>query len=85
MDESSYGVAQILSMLCEESSMRSVSRIADVSINTMSKLLVQAGEACAAFHYEHARHVKAKRVQCDEIWSFVASPSWRRAPGTRAR
>ncbi|MCW5713967.1 MAG: DDE-type integrase/transposase/recombinase [Bauldia sp.] len=61
---------QILSMLCEGSSMRSISRVADVSINTVSKLLVDAGEACAAFHYETVRGVKAKRVQCDEIWSF---------------
>jgi IS1 family transposase len=62
---------QILSMLCEGSSMRSTSRVADVSINTVAKLLSQAGEACAAFHWEAVRGVKAKRVQCDEIWSFV--------------
>jgi len=62
---------QILSMLCEGSSMRSVSRVADVSINTVTKLLVDAGNACAAFHDEHVRDVKAKRVQCDEIWSFA--------------
>lgn len=62
---------QILSMLCEGSSMRSVSRVADVSINTVSKLLVEAGEACAAFHDQAVGDVKARRVQCDEIWSFV--------------
>ncbi len=62
--------AQILSMLCEGSSMRSVSRIADVSINTVSKLLREAGEACEAFHNEAVHAVHAKRVQCDEIWSF---------------
>ena len=43
---------QILSMLCEGSSMRSVSRVADVSINTVTKLLVDAGKACADFHDE---------------------------------
>jgi IS1 family transposase len=64
---------QILSMLCEGSSMRSISRVIDVSINTVSKLLVDAGEACAAYHYEHVRNVQAKRVQCDEIWSFCYS------------
>ncbi len=62
--------AQILSMLCEGSSMRSISRVADVSINTVSKLLVEAGEACAAYHDEAVRDVNAKRAQCDEIWSF---------------
>src|SRR5665213_805814 len=61
---------QILSMLCEGSSMRSISRVADVSINTVSKLLVEAGEACALFHDAKVRNVKSRRVQCDEIWSF---------------
>src|SRR6185369_1312691 len=61
---------QILAMLCEGSSMRSISRIADVSINTVTKLLEQAGEACLAIHDEHVRGVKASRIQCDEIWSF---------------
>jgi IS1 family transposase len=64
---------QILSMLCEGSSMRSISRVADVSINTVDKLLRDAGLACARFHDEHVRGVKARRVQCDEIWSFVYS------------
>ena len=61
---------QILAMLCEGSSMRSISRIADVSINTVSKLLVEAGEACLTLHDETVRNVKASRIQCDEIWSF---------------
>jgi len=60
----------ILSMLCEGSSMRSISRVADVSINTVTKLLVDAGETCMALHDELVRDVKAQRVQCDEIWSF---------------
>src|SRR6202158_4117872 len=64
---------QILSMLCEGSSMRSISRVADVSINTVSKLLVDAGKACATFHDEKVRGVKARRVQVDEIWSFTAA------------
>ena len=50
--------------------MRSISRVVGVSINTVSKLLVDAGEACAAYHNEHVRGVKASRIQCDEIWSF---------------
>jgi len=61
---------QILTMLVEGSSMRSVSRVCSVSINTVTKLLVDAGTACAAFHDERVRNVTAKAVQCDEIWSF---------------
>ena len=62
---------QILSMLCEGSSMRSISRVADASINTVAKLLSEAGEACIALHDETIRNVRASRIQCDEIWSFT--------------
>jgi IS1 family transposase len=62
---------QILSMLCEGSSMRSISRVVDVSFNTIDKLLQDAGMACAEFHDRAVRGVKSQRVQCDEIWSFV--------------
>ena len=65
--------AAILSMLCEGMSMRATSRLADVSINTVSKLLVDAGAICAAFHDESVRNVNAKRVQADEVWSFIAA------------
>ena len=60
----------ILSMLVEGMSMRAISRTVGVSINTVSKLLVEAGEACAAYHDETVRDVRAEQVQCDEIWSF---------------
>jgi IS1 family transposase len=65
--------AQMLQMLCEGNSMRSVSRMADCSINTVTKLLVDAGRFCQAFHDEMVRNVNAKRVQADEIWSFIAA------------
>ena len=50
--------------------MRSISRVCDVSINTVTKLLVDAGQACMAFHDEKVRKVACDSVQCDEIWSF---------------
>ena len=61
---------QILNMLVEGMSMRAVSHGADVSINTVSKLMVEAGQACAAYHDEAVRDVEARKVQCDEIWAF---------------
>ena len=64
---------QIIHMLVEGSSMRSISRVVGVSINTVTKLLVDAGKACADYHDKHVRNVKATRVQCDEIWSFCYS------------
>ena len=65
--------AQILAMLCEGASIRSVSRLADVSISTVSKLLVNAGKFCAGYHYAKVRMVKCKRVQVDEIWSLTGA------------
>jgi IS1 family transposase len=62
---------QILSMLVVGSSMRSVSRVADVSINTVAKLLAEAGEACIDYHDEHVRGLNCERIECDEIWSFI--------------
>ena len=50
--------------------MRATSRVVGVSINTVTKLMIKAGEACAAYHDEAVRDVEARRVQCDEIWSF---------------
>ena len=61
---------QILTLLCEGASMRSISRVTGVSINTVTKLLVDAGKACAGHHDKSVREVKSLRVQCDEIWSF---------------
>ena len=77
--------AQILSLLCEGASMRAISRVADVSFNTVAKLLADAGEACAIHHFNTVVGVKSKRVQCDEIWSFCYAkqknvPSAKAAP-----
>lgn len=63
--------AQILGMLCEGMSLRATSRLADVSINTVTKLLVDVGTACAAYQDDALRNLNCKRVQVDEIWSFT--------------
>jgi lambda repressor-like predicted transcriptional regulator len=74
---------QILSMLVEGSSMRSISRVADVSINTVAKILEDAGQACEAFHSETVKSVRSKRIQCDEIWSFCYAKE-KNVPGAKA-
>jgi IS1 family transposase len=51
--------------------MRSISRVADVSLNTVAKILADAGKVCAAFHHETVRNVACKSIQADEIWSFA--------------
>lgn len=62
--------AMILSMLVEGSSMRSISRVVGCSINTVTKLLVAAGEACLDYHDETVVGLSSTRIECDEIWSF---------------
>ena len=63
--------SQILHLLCEGNSIRSVTRLTGASKNTVIKLMADAGKACAAFHDENVRNVQAKRIQVDEIWSFT--------------
>lgn len=61
---------QIIGLLCEGNSLRATSRLADCSINTVTKLLIDIGKACQAYHDEHVHNLTGKRVQCDEIWAF---------------
>ena len=52
-------------------SMQAISRVEGVSLNTIKKLLREAGRACAAYHDEVVRGVRSERIQVDEIWSFI--------------
>ena len=66
--------------------MRSVARITRDSINTVAKLLVDAGNACADYHNKAVQNVRSRRVQVDEIWSFCYAkeknvPNAKAAPG----
>ena len=63
--------ARILGMLAEGASLRAASRLADASINTVTKLLVDVGGACEEYQDRILRGLKCKRIQCDEIWAFV--------------
>jgi IS1 family transposase len=62
---------QIIAALVEGNSIRATSRMCDVAINTVVKLLVDAGKACAKYQDEVMRDLKCTRIQADEIHSFV--------------
>ena len=64
---------QIINCLVEGMSLRATSRLVDCSINTVTKLLVDVGAACQDYHDETVHSLTSKRVQLDEIWSFVYS------------
>jgi len=62
---------QIIKLLVEGNSLRATARITGASKVTILKLLADVGKACQKFHDEKVLNVKSRRVQCDEIWSFV--------------
>lgn len=62
---------QIIHALVEGNSLRATARQASVSINSVVKLLEDVGRACWDFHDKTVQNVKCRRIQCDEIWSFV--------------
>jgi IS1 family transposase len=76
--------AAILGMLVEGKSLRATSRLADVSINTVTKLLVELGGACAEYHYKNVKSVRVRRLQCDEIWCFIGAKAKHVRPERRA-
>ena len=52
--------------------MRAITRVENVGINTIARLVAAAGEACAAYHDKHVRGIRGhRRIECDEVWAFV--------------
>jgi IS1 family transposase len=64
---------RIVAALVEGNSMRAVSRMTGIARNTINKLLVDLGTACSEYQDKAFRNLSCKRVQCDEIWSFVGA------------
>src|SRR5690242_21704146 len=62
---------QVIAALVEGASINATCRMTGVAKHTVLKLLKHFGCACAAYHNEHVRNLRVRRIQCDEIWSFV--------------
>ena len=63
--------AQIIGMMVEGVSIRSITRLTGVSKNTVVKLLRDAGQACSEYQDKALRDLPCRRLQLDEIWAFV--------------
>lgn len=63
--------AEVLSMLCEGCSIASTCRHVGVDQRTVLTLLRDAGAFAAAYLDSELRGLRCRRVQADEIWSFV--------------
>ncbi len=65
--------AKVISCLVEGCSVRATVRMTGVALNTIAKLLGDIGCACVAYHDQHVRNLKVRRLQADEIWCFVGA------------
>ena len=65
--------ARVLHLLCEGQSIRATVRLTGVSKNTISKLLVTAGQACMDYQDRTLVNLKCTRIEVDELWAFVGS------------
>lgn len=64
---------QVIGALVEGNSINATCRMFGVGKHTVLRLLEDAGCACAAFHHSYVRRLRVRRLQCDEIWSFVGA------------
>ena len=63
----------VVAALCEGMSLRTTVRVTGVAKNTVTKLIAKLGAACSKYQDDQIRNVLVRRLQCDEIWSFVGS------------
>jgi hypothetical protein len=64
---------KIIHLLCEGMSIRAITRLTGVSKTTVSKLVVDAGQAAAWYQDRVFQSLERKRLQVDEIWGFIAA------------
>jgi IS1 family transposase len=77
--------AQVVAALVEGNSIRATVRMTGVAKNTIAKLLVELGSACSEYLNHALVNLPCKRVQCDEIWSFVGAKEKNVTPGLREK
>jgi IS1 family transposase len=71
---------QIIAALTEGVGINAVSRMSGVSKNTVLKLLVDLGAACAEYQDKAFRNLTCQKIQVDEIWSFVGAKAKNATP-----
>lgn len=77
--------ARVLNCLVEGNSVRATVRLTGAAKNTVVKLLADAGRACSVYQDRAFRNLSCKRIQCDEVWSFVGAKQKNTTEETRAK
>jgi IS1 family transposase len=75
---------QVIAALVEGTSINATCRMTGVAKHTVLNLLRDLGCAAAAYHHRHVRGLHVRRLQCDEIWSFVGAKRKNVNPEKRA-
>lgn len=70
---SSSDRVRVVACLVEGNSIRATSRMTGIARNTVDKLLIDLGRACSEYQDKTFRNLNCKRIQCDEIWTFVGA------------
>jgi IS1 family transposase len=65
--------ARIIGCLVEGNSIRATCRLTGAAKGTVTKLIIDLGEACSAYQDKTLRNLTCERIQLDEIWSFVGA------------
>lgn len=76
---------QVVTMLVDGCSIRTVERCTQVNRNTVMALLVRLGQFCATIMDQYIRDVPARNIQLDEIWCFVTKKQKRCSPAEKAQ
>src|SRR5476651_1298280 len=76
---------RVVSCLVEGNSIRATTCMTGIHRTTILKLLVDLGGACSAFQDKAFRNLTCKRLQCDEVWSFVGSKEKNTTAETKAK
>src|SRR5258708_14424059 len=75
---------QVVAALVEGNSIRATVRMTGVAKNTVVKLLVELGAACDKYQRETLVGLRSRRIECDEIWSFVYAKEGNADPAMKA-
>jgi hypothetical protein len=63
--------SQIINSLVEGNSIRSTERMTETHRDTIMRLMVTVGEACANLMNNYMRNLSCRRIQVDEVWTYV--------------
>jgi IS1 family transposase len=61
----------VVNALVEGTSQRAAARLNGIDRETVMYLAADLGHACIAIHDEAVIQIEAKRIECDECWSFI--------------